>query len=437
MAKFNFNLRNPQTKTTKSKQVKTPINFLIRWNNNKLVFPTGLTILPKDWETDKTKGQDFQTARTTYIGHSEFNETLKSLGVTANKTFNRFVNENNRQPNIKEYKDLLLKTINPKTNNKLDFFSYFDKFIKESEFKTNDKTKKIYSPATISIYNTALNHLKEYAKSKKKRIDFDTIDLDFYYSYYEYLTKVKKFSENNKGKLIKVIKTVLNDATERGINTNLAFKSKRFKVVSEEVENIYLDDSELLELYKLDLTENKRLERVRDLFYIGCNTGLRFSDLSKIKKENIINNQLHIKDSKKTGVSVVIPLKNEIFEILKKYDGVFPTSVSNQKMNEYVKELCKDIECFKEKIEIVKIKDGLKVIEQIEKYKLISTHTARRSFATNCYKKNVQSIVIMGVTGHKTESSFLKYIKITSKEKADILQMYLNQDEQKTKLKVV
>jgi integrase len=437
MAKFNFNLRNPQTKTKESKQVKTPVNFLIRWNNNKLVFPTGLTILPKDWETDKTKGKKYQRAKPTFTEHPEFNSSLIRLEGIADKTFNRFVNENNRQPTVKEYRDLLLKTINPKTNNKLDFFSYFDKFIKESEFKTNDKTKKIYSPATISIYNTALNHLKEYAKSKKKRIDFDTIDLDFYYSYYEYLTKVKKFSENNKGKLIKVIKTVLNDATERGINTNLAFKSKRFKVVSEEVENIYLDDSELLELYKLNLTENKRLERVRDLFYIGCNTGLRFSDLSKIKKENIINNQLHIKDSKKTGVSVVIPLKNEIFEILKKYDGVFPTSVSNQKMNEYVKELCKDIECFKEKIEIVKIKDGLKVIEQIEKYKLISTHTARRSFATNCYKKNVPSIVIMGVTGHKTESSFLKYIKITSKEKADILQMYLNQDEQKTKLKVV
>jgi site-specific recombinase XerD len=437
MAKFNFNLRNPQTIVKESKQVKTPINFLIRWNNNTLVFPTGLTILPKDWETDKTKGKKYQRAKTTVKEHPEFNSSLIRLEGIADKTFNRFVNENNRQPTIKEFKILLQKTINPKANNKLDFFSYFDKFIKESEFKTNDKTKKPYSTATISIYKTALKHLKEYAKIKRKRIDFDTIDLDFYYSYFEYLTKDKKFSENNKGKLIKVIKTVLNDATERGINKNLAFRSKRFKVVSEDVENVYLDDSELLELYNLDLTDNKRLDRVRDLFYIGCNTGLRFSDLSKIKNENIIKNQLHIKDSKKTGVSVVIPLKNEIFKILKKYDGMFPTSVSNQKMNEYVKELCKKVESLKHKVEVVKIKDGLKVIEQIEKYKLISTHTARRSFATNCYKKNVPSIVIMGVTGHKTESSFLKYIKITSKEKADILQMYLNQNENLTTLKVI
>ncbi|MFN7913212.1 MAG: site-specific integrase [Bacteroidota bacterium] len=437
MAKFNFNLRNPQSTVKESKQVKTPVNFLIRWDNKKLVFPTGLTILPKDWETDKTKGKKYQRAKSTLKEHPEFNSSLIRLEGIADKTFNRFVNEYNRQPTIKEYKDLLQKSINPTLNTKLDFFGYFDKFIKESEFKTNDKTKKPYSPATISIYKTALKHLKEYSKVKHKRIDFDTIDLDFYYSYFEYLTKDKMFSENNKGKLIKVIKTVLNDATERGINKNLSFRSKRFKVVSEDVENVYLDDSELLDLFNLDLRENNRLERVRDLFYIGCNTGLRFSDLSKVNMENIIDKQLHVKDSKKTGVSVVIPLKNEIFEILKRYDGRFPPSISNQKMNEYIKELCGMVESLKKKVEVIKIKNGLKVYEKVEKFKLISTHTARRSFATNCYKKNVPSIVIMGVTGHKTESSFLKYIKITSKEKADILQMYLNQNENLTTLKVI
>jgi integrase len=95
------------------------------------------------------------------------------------------------------------------------------------------------------------------------------------------------------------------------------------------------------------------------------------------------------------------------------------------------------VESLKKKVEVIKIKNGLKVYEKVEKFKLISTHTARRSFATNCYKKNVPSIVIMGVTGHKTESSFLKYIKITSKEKADILQMYLNQNENPNNLKVI
>ena len=73
MAKFNFNLRNPQSTVKESKQVKTPVNFLIRWDNKKLVFPTGLTILPKDWETDKTKGKKYQRAKSTLKEHPELN----------------------------------------------------------------------------------------------------------------------------------------------------------------------------------------------------------------------------------------------------------------------------------------------------------------------------------------------------------------------------
>jgi integrase len=436
MAKFNFNLRNPQTDIKEAKQVKTPVNFLIRWDNQKLVYPTGLTILPKDWENDKSKGKKYQRAKPTLIQHSEFNSSLLRIETIADKAFNRFVNENNRQPNINECRELLNKALNTKKDTKTTFFEYFDKFINESKLKVNERTNKKYSAGTISIYNTALNHLKEYAKTKRKRIDFDTIDLDFYYDYTNYLTKEKKFGENNKGKLIKVIKTVLNDATERGVNTNLSYKSKRFRVVSEDVENIYLDENELELLYNFDLSNNKRLEKVRDLFYIGCNTGLRFSDLRQITKENIIDGQLHVK-TVKTNDSIVIPLKKEIFDIMNKYEGAFPSVLSNQKMNEYIKEVCKGIENFKTKVEITQVKNGLKVSEKIEKYKLISTHTARRSFATNCYKKNIPSIVIMGVTGHKTESSFLKYIKINSKEKANILEMYLNKDKQNNNLKVV
>jgi len=228
----------------------------------------------------------------------------------------------------------------------------------------------------------------------------------------------------------------LNDATERGLNTNMAYKSKRFKVVSEDVENIYLTDKELSDLLKHDLSKNKRLDRVRDLFYIGCNTGLRFSDLGKVTKENIIDGQLHVKTIK-TNESVVIPLKKEIFTILKKYEGNFPTSLSNQKMNEYIKEICSNIDSLKKKVEITHIKDNLKITENIEKYKLISTHTARRSAATNWYKMGIPSIVIMGVTGHRTESSFLKYIKITSNDKANIMQMYLSKNQKSLKLKVV
>jgi integrase len=425
MAKFNFNLREPKANT------KTPINLVVRWNNNRLVYPTGETIEPKFWEDDKTKGTKYQKAKETkqFPEYPEFNTRLKNLSSMADDTFRRFVNDNKRLPTINELRTIYDKELNPDKEKKLDFFGYFDKFILEAKYRTNPKTKKTFSGPTIITYKNALMHLKDYSKSKNRKIDFDNIDLDFYHDFLQYLTITKSFSENTKGKVVKVVKTVLNDATERGVNTNLSFRSKKFRVMTEEVDNVYLDENELNDIYNLDLTKNSKLERVRDLFIVGCYTGLRFSDLSKANKTNINGKELHIK-SIKTAEPIVIPLNKIVLDILAKYEGHFPKAISNQKMNDYLKEnICGKVTSLKNKVEVSITKGGLTVIEQKPKYELITTHTARRSFATNCYLNKVPSFVIMGITGHKTESSFIKYIKITPNEKANILEMYLNKNQ--------
>jgi len=137
---------------------------------------------------------------------------------------------------------------------------------------------------------------------------------------------------------------------------------------------------------------------------------------------------LHVKTIK-TAEPVVIPLKHTVIDIIKKYDNNFPASLSNQKMNDYLKEVCALLKCLHVKTSTSITRGGHTVIEQKKKYELVSTHTARRSFATNCYLSKVPSFVIMGITGHKTEKSFIKYIKITPDEKANILELYLNKNE--------
>ena len=198
MAKYNFNLRDAQldAKTKKpikrSLQTETPINFIIRWNNLKLVYPTNLTILPDDWNNDKTKGNNYQRAKTSLIGHAEFNSTVGSLESTARETFNRFINQFKREPTVNELREQLDISLNRLQFERMDFFKYFDKFISESKFKTNQHTNKSFSNSTIGIYKTALKHLKDFAPKYPKKIDFDTIDLDFYYKFMEYLTDIKK-----------------------------------------------------------------------------------------------------------------------------------------------------------------------------------------------------------------------------------------------------
>jgi integrase len=124
--------------------------------------------------------------------------------------------------------------------------------------------------------------------------------------------------------------------------------------------------------------------------------------------------------TKKTGEVVIIPLKGYVREILKKYEGKAPEPISNQKMNEYLKELGQLAEV-EEDIIITRTIGGKRQSETFKKWELITTHTARRSFATNAYLLNVPTISIMKITGHRTEKSFLKYIKISQEDNANKL----------------
>jgi len=219
----------------------------------------------------------------------------------------------------------------------------------------------------------------------------------------------------------------MSEATERGINTNLAFRSKRFQVVSENTPSIYLSEVELEELYKLDLSSNPRIERVRDLFLIGCWTGLRFSDFSNITQENIQDDQIEI-TTKKTVEPVIIPFHPVVKGIMSKYRGKYPNSlppaISNVKMNEYLKELGSMTEGLQITASTMITKAGIQKTTQHKKYELLTTHTARRSFATNLYLSGFPSISIMAITGHRTEKAFMRYIKITPDNNAKNLRLH-------------
>ena len=217
----------------------------------------------------------------------------------------------------------------------------------------------------------------------------------------------------------------------------MTFKSKRFVAPSEESFSIYMNINELKEIENIDLSEHKKLDVARDLFLIGSWTGLRYSDYSNIKPENIDlkENRITIKP-KKTKTTVVIPIHTVVLSILKKYNYVLPKSLSNQKTNDYLKELGeretkwtddKKTKCLHEIVTKVITKGGLELHTNMKKYELLCSHTARRSFATNQYEK-IPTISIMKITGHTTEKSFLKYIKISPDENAKILQTYWDKE---------
>jgi len=299
-------------------------------------------------------------------------------------------------------------------------FTFIESYIDSSKFRINPVSGKKIAESTIKKYGTCFHHLKEFARSQNRAIDFDDINLDFYHDFTTYLTKDCNLATNTVGKQIAVLKGFMSAAFDRGLTTNSDFRKRNFKIVTEESEAIYLNEEELDKLWKKDFSKKEHLERVRDYFLIGCWTGCRFEDWDLINSQNIRNGFL-IYEQGKTGHKVRVPLHPVVKAILEKYDGKLPEKLKNQPFNRAIKKVCK-----KAKIKTIETKSitkgGIRQTERLKKWKLVSSHTARRSFATNLYKSGFPAISIMAVTGHRTERAFLKYIKVTPEEHAELLQ---------------
>jgi len=315
-------------------------------------------------------------------------------------------------PNSGTIKKELSRRLNDKPEPiKVTLFDFIETFISVAHL-----SKK---PATIKAYKTTFNHLKTYSTANKEIVDFEQIDLDFHAKFLHFLTHKKGLAQNTLGKNIQTLKIFMNASTEAGLNENMAFRSRKFNRPTEDVAKIYLNEAEILRLYQLDLSANKRLEKARDLFIIGLYTGLRFSDFTELRPENISGDYLSLK-TKKTGEAIVLPFRGRLKEIYIKYNNQFPSRISNQKMNDYLKELGQ-LAQINDTVVISKRIKGIQVDKVYKKYELISCHTARRSFASNAFLSGLPSISIMKITGHKTEKIFLGYIKVSKSENASAL----------------
>jgi integrase len=185
-------------------------------------------------------------------------------------------------------------------------------------------------------------------------------------------------------------------------------------------DKIYLTEDDIKAIYEYKYELFSQIDNVRDRFIMACCTGIRFSDYEEIREENIFKNEhgefVRVKAAK-TGIVAVIPLNWMAKQILAKYSYQLPKVISNEKFNVYLKTIGTDAKLTKV-YQISVTSGGILSTESKKKHELIQTHTARRSFATNLFLAGYSNSEIMKITGHKTETEFLKYIRVSSEEVA-------------------
>lgn len=421
MARVNLNLRN-----TRSRE-ETPINIVIRWNRERLVYPSGARIKPRLWSTSA------QEAKSGLEGYGTFNGNLSDRMNRVRAVYLRFLLANEqRQPTKEELRQCVAAELDDQPSDKVDkltLFDFIDAHIEGARVRMD--AGELSGASTLSKYRTTRDHLRSFCKAQKVVLDWDTVDRNLYLRFMTYLTKDKGMATNTVGKYIRTLKTFLNAAQDEKPGLMPKYRSRKFVAPADnDTGKVYLTDRELTELFHLDLSHNKRLEQVRDMFIVGAWTGLRYSDWGSVTPEQVTGDRIRI-GTAKTKEKVTIPVHACVRAILIKYDNVLPRIISNQKMNRYLKEVVTLLPSLQEPVTICRTVAGAEVRETKSKAEWVSTHTARRSFATNAYRGDgyVQPVpvrVIMAITGHRTEKAFQVYIRMKADDHADEFAKYMD-----------
>lgn len=401
------------------------IQAVMRWSRQKLAVSVPEAVTFRNWNPDEQK------VRKSDPQAFEKNALLNQFKQRVSELFNQFQLANGIEPSLDEFRELLKPSKKAKAKAPERFFDFTEHFIEGHAKRLQSVGKALNNHSVVNSYKQTKALLKEFRPSLK----FNDIDLQFYYDFVDYCFDAKKYTTNNTGKHVKNLKAILNEALNEGVSTNTAHKSKKFAVLQEEVDAIYLNRIELKQLEELNLSHLPQHEKARDLFLFGCWTGLRVSDFKRVERKHIKEGQFIAIRTQKTDEEVEIPLHTTAKAILEKYDFKLP-QIADQTLNYRIKEVG-EFAGLDEKMEVTKSKGRNEAVNQLQKFNLISSHTARRSFATNLYLMGVPSETIKKVTGHRTEKSFLKYIKLTNREHAQIIAAKFNEAEKQPFLKVV
>lgn len=344
---------------------------------------------------------------------------------------------------------------------KLTLMSFLDKYIADCESgrRLHQKKKTRLADGTINAFRNLRVALKDYEACRHLVIDFVDITQSFFDDFVFFLFHERKYKDGKEritrpgtcSNYITALKTIMAVSKHEGLHHNDSYELGTFSIDRGTADNIYLTEDQVSALYLTDFTDTKTLKRMveriedksdrevfrmrllearlmnryrqyyqeyKDLFVVGCLTGQRHSDYKRISTDMIKESDgFKFIDivQQKTGKRVLIPLDSRVAEILKRHGG----HIRQHRINSMTKGL-KAIGLLMGWTYNAGIKEYVGAEKRPSDKRfcdLLSTHTARRTWATNAYKNHVPLSSIMAVTGHASETMLRKYLKLNEEEK--------------------
>jgi integrase len=420
-----FFLKKPYSGTGKKRKINTDETLILfscyfKYEEKKFVYSTGEKIKPEFWDKKSRqpkmhgkKDPNAGSIRTQINRYKDYFDMLQARSKSFDEDFTSMILRAEFDKHFKKA---------PAGQNL--FFEAYDRFM-DYKNKIGD-----WSPSTVIRYNNIKGILRDFETKKKYKLTFNAITPKFHAEFTDYCMNDREHINNTYSRNVGLFKTFMFWALENGYTYKEDFKKfEKKKVVVTKQLALTLED--LQKLLKHDFTI-KRLERVRDVFVFACVTGMRFGELSLIKKENIIGNEIHLKEEKDSEKQERrIPLNDISNFILKKYDYKLPL-IANQKYNEYIKEVF-DATGYNWDVEKVTVRGKDNIRETMSYSDRISSHTARRTFITMMKRKGISDKLIASITGHKDMKTLNQYYQIDDLAKSEAVSSVFAMDFQPLK----
>jgi len=409
-----FNLREPKSNKP------TNIYLVCRIDRKQIRLSTGVKVYPEHWNVKKQEA--YISCRLSELDN--LNNTIVNTKIIEIK--NRFLqykrylcdNPNEIGNSVKILKKFIYKDTMEKEKQNINAVHWLRNTL-ALDRTIKDSTRADYVKQ-IKFFEAFLNEVGKYP------INFSDINLPLIKDYESYLFnkevgKGKTTKTTTVGNKVEKIICILKRAEQQGmidIHESNLDKYKKPRSKEGDSNDIFLTEEEISKIYALELSGKE--EQVRDLFVLQCWIGQRFTDTQSIN-EGIMKDNGNIIEiiQEKTKHKVSVPLLPIAKEILAKYENQFPIFTNQTALNYLTK--------IGEKAGITRLHTVVEhrgdevTKKQVPVYKLIKTHTARRSFICNMLLRGFDAHLIMKITGHNDVESFQKYVKLTSNDAANVI----------------
>lgn len=395
MATVSFLLKAPKADRP------TPIFAFVAFDGQRVKVYSGLSVHPKQWVKAEQRAQ-----LRGYPANGLLNDALDLLEekLLASYAERRATGDTPTTETLRMLSQPVLEekvapgSVVPK---KMSFWNYYDEWVALA--RGHGKVR------SAMVYETTARHLRAFATHAKTSISFDSITPTFGDKFTLFLLNQVQLTDNTIAKQVATLKRFMKYAADRGFHATRGYEQLGWK--RQEPEIMTLTAEEVRALEELELAARPYLDNARNLFLLSCYTGLRYSDLVAIRPEHLKGTTLRI-TTHKTRETVTVPLRPVARLIIEKYLAGDVHPITNQRLNDYLKELGQ-LAQITTPIEVIKYRAGKRHSTTFAKWERLGCHTGRRTFVTLSLERGLRPEVVMKVTGHRDWKSFKRYVNIT------------------------